>query len=223
MSYKYTETLSQTFDIGDFIEPDILSVVDASVRKSGADILARANLANDLEKTFNVKAQIVQVSDAILEGSVPPSNPDDFLKYDLPDMPVIPDFYAEDYEKEAEAPIEVEAPIIIEPEVTEKETETLEIEAEAYLDTETYLDAETYLDTEAYLDLEEDIRFTAEPAEEEIAFYVPEPPRKSEGMEKVRRDMLKFDEARKDRIQTIIVISIIALLNFILFMYLINQ
>ena len=198
MRYKYTETLSQTFDIGDFIEPDILSVVDASVQKAGADILARANLANDLEKTFHVKTHIVHVSDAILEGSVPPSNPDDFLIYDPPDMPVIPDFYAEDYEAEADAPI-------IEPDVTEKETETLEIE------------------TETYLDLEEDIPFTAEPAEEEIAFDIPEPPRKSEGMEKVRRDMLKFDEARKDRIQTIIVISIIALLNFILFMYLINQ
>jgi len=200
LRYKFTETLSQTFDIGDFIEPDILSVVDASVRNLSDDILAHANLATDLEKTFKVKAHLFSIRDEILEGSVPPSNPDEFMPYELPGVPVIPDFDKYEYEHEPDA----EAPAI-EPDVPETETEALEIE------------------TEVHLDLEEEIPFAAEPVEDEIMFDLPELPPKNEGMEKVRRDMLKFDGARRDRIQTIIVISIIALLNFILFLYLISQ
>ena len=44
MRYKYTDTLSQDFDTGDFIAPDILSSVDANVRAVCAEALAKGGL-----------------------------------------------------------------------------------------------------------------------------------------------------------------------------------
>ena len=85
----YPPTLSQSFDIGDFIAPDILSVVDASVRAAAEDIIERGSLSDDFERIFNISAGSPVVSEAILRGDIPSMDPDEFLPYEQPETPVI--------------------------------------------------------------------------------------------------------------------------------------
>ena len=87
-----TLTLSQGFDAGDFIAPDILKTVDASVRASAADILEQSSLGGDLEQLFDIQAAAPIVSDAALYLGVPSMNPDEFMPYEPPKMPEIADF-----------------------------------------------------------------------------------------------------------------------------------
>lgn len=193
---RYSPTLSQTFDIGDFIAPDILSVVDESVRRAGEDVLAHGDLAYELDKTFKVRTSMVYVSDIMPEGNVPPFDPDEFMPYDMPEVPVIPDFNAADHEPVVDAPV-------IEPKVPDAEAETPVIETKAPL-------------TEA-------AAFRAEPAEEQIAFAIPEPPRVSEGMVMVRRDLLRFDRDFKEKLRIIVTIAAIVAAIILLFLYLLHQ
>jgi hypothetical protein len=191
----YSPALSQSFDLGDFIAPDILSVVDASVRATCADVLTQGILVGDLLQTFSAKPNAVFVSDMVFGGAVPSFDPDEFMPYKHPGIPVIPDFDVDEYRAETDA-LEIEAG------VPDMEADAPVIETGESL-------AEVYAGTD-------------EPEEERFVFDIPQPPRVSMGMIRVRFDTFGFDEASKEIFRTIMIIAIIAAANVFLLYYLLH-
>ena len=91
MTNKYTPTVSQNFDLGEFISPDIVSHVDASVRSVADDILEHGIEAEEFDKVFSPGTEEAGISDMTVEYAVPSMDPDKFIVYEPPSAPNIPD------------------------------------------------------------------------------------------------------------------------------------
>ena len=235
MTYSYSPTLSQTFDFGDFIEPDIVSVVDASVQRACAEALAQGNLDGDLVRTFHVLPSSFPENFAIPEEVVPSEDPDEFMFYDQPDMPIIPDFDSteheassdlsdasvipdldmEDHERETDAP---DMPVIPDFDINEplEEAEVPEIEAEV---PEAEADAP---DIEAEVPLAAAASYTAETAEEQIIIEMPDLPDVNDSIQQVKRDLIKYDRGVKVRVRIIFTFVLIVAVNFLLLYFLLR-
>ena len=186
-------TLSQSFDVGDFISPDILSIIDAGVRADAAGILIRERLVDDISRIIDLHADVPIIYDPLYEGLVPSMNPDKFLHYDLPETPVIAGF---DMTKKSEDEME------------------LKLEEAVLLDP---------VDVNISMPDLGTIEKTATMMQEDIVIDMPEISRFNANLFKVKLDTLRFDKKFTKRVQLFIAIIIIAAIEFVLILYLLNQ
>ena len=186
------KTLSQNFDIGDFIAPDILSVVDARTRAAAAGILERSGLTEDITRIIDVRAAAPDITDLTLSGSVPSMNPDEFMPYDRPKAPFMPGF--DEFEP---VPAVIGKSEAEEPVMAEFDSVDLNV---------------------AIPDLGE-IEQTADLIQDDIAVDMPGVSRFNLNLFKVKLDTLRFNREFIGKLRLVILIVIIALLNVILIMY----
>ena len=204
-----TKTLSQSFDIGDFIAPDILSVVDASVRASAADILDRGGLVDDIERIIDLRTAEPRISDISLGGQVPSMNPDEFMSYDLPKEPVMTGF--DFFEPAAE----------MQPSIA------TEIDGEAAIDMADTTEAPVVHELEP---VEIDVMIpdlgiieqTAALVQDDIVVEIPEVSGFSADQSRVKWDTLRFDKKFRTRVRIAIIITIIVVVEAILIIYLLT-
>jgi len=208
------KTLSQSFDIGDFIPPDILTAIDASTRAAAASILERDGLTDDIERIIDLRADTPRIPDAVLSGLVPSMNPDEFMSYDRPKPPEMTGFddngpvmafneppaEAED-EEDAEADFESDAEAEPEPEepfIAEYEMVDINI---------------------AIPDLAK-IEHTADLVEDDIEVEMPELSRFNANLFKVKLDTLRFNREFMIRVRLVSVIVILSAAIILLITYL---
>ena len=185
-------TLSQNFDIGDFIAPDILSVVDANTRAAAAGILERGGLSGDITRIIDLRADAPVISDLTLSGSVPSMNPDEFMPYDRPEAPVMPGFEEFEPVSEVIAKSEAEEPVMA-------EFDSVELSV-------------------AIPDLGT-IEHTADLIQDDIAVDMPGVSRFNFNLFKVKLHTLRFNREFMGKLRLVILIVIIAILNVILITY----
>ena len=206
-----TPTLSQSFDIGDFIAPDILSVVDSNVRAVAADVLASGGLTGNLVKAVDLHMSIFIDSNNDFGGLVPSMDPDEFMPYKRPKAPDMTGFES------------FEAPIIQEESDPEPEYE-IEIplgdENEAASQTQTDFDS---VDLDVGIPDLATIEQAADMIQEDIVIELPEVSRYNANLLKVKFDTIRFNETLMRRIRIITIITIIVVVNIILIMYLLSQ
>ena len=205
-----TPTLSQSFDIGDFIAPDILSVVDASVRAAAADILERGGLVGDMERIIDLRADAPSISDSILDGLVPSMNPDEFMPYDRPEAPLMVGFEEFETDLIQDEP-EIEPEFIIE--AAPLAEDVAEEPAVSEVDS---------VDVEVIIPDLGRIEHTADLVEDDIVVEIPEVSRFNANLFKVKMDTLRFDKKFKARMRLIIIIAVIAIVEAILIIYLLT-
>jgi len=70
-------SLSDIFDSDDFISPDILTSVNASVREVAAGVVEREGLSIDLDHDVDVSAKKPAALDATRNESVPSLDPEE--------------------------------------------------------------------------------------------------------------------------------------------------
>ena len=186
------KTLSQNFDIGDFIAPDILSVVDARTRAVAAGILERGGLTGDITRIIDLRADAPVISDLTLSGSVPSMNPDEFMPYDRPEAPLMPGFDVFEPVSAVIAKSEAEGPVMA-------EFDSVELNV-------------------AIPDLGK-IEQTADLIQDDIALEMPGVSRFNLNLFKVKLDTLRFNREFIRKIRLVILIVIIAILNVILITY----
>jgi len=236
-----TPTLSQSFDIGDFIAPDILSVVDANVRAAAADIIERDGLVGDLDRIIDLQADVPRFSEAILAGLVPSMNPDEFLSYDLPEAPEMigfdditepaayeyyddePEIEIEDISLSEEEPEEADfddTETVEEPETAEVCDSVIVIESvEVFESTEVFDSVDVEIEIPDLGNIEQ----TAASVEEDLVVEIPEVSRINTNLLKVKMDTLRFDKKLLSIIRLTVIIAVIAALNIMLIIYLFNQ
>jgi len=205
-----TPTLSQSFDIGDFIAPDILSVVDAGVRAVAADIIERGGLAGDIERIIDLRTATPIISDESLSGLVPSMNPDEFMPYEQPKAPVM---YGFDEFEANDAP---EEPVL----EMEPETEPA-FEAEDAAEEPVVTKFDTF-DIDVKIPDLGNIEQTAALVQEDIVIEIPEVSRFNANLFKVKRDTLWFDEKFKSRVRLGILITVIVVVEALLIIYLLT-
>jgi len=206
----HTLTLSQSFDIGDFIAPDILSVVDASVRAAADNILERDGLVEDIGRIIDLRTDTPYIADALLGGLVPSMDPNVFLPYEKPKAPVMAGF--EDFET---------AEIVLdEPQAeTEFEAEPLpDLEDEAGMPAAAEIDR---VDVDVKIPDLGNIEQTAALVQDGIVIDIPEVSRYNANLFKVKMDTLRFDEKFKTRMR-LIIIAIVAVIEALLIIYLLT-
>jgi len=234
-------TLSQKFDVGDFIAPNILSVVDASVRASADDIIDRSDLAGDIERIIDLRADVPGVSGTSFGGRIPSMNPDEFLSYEEPEAPVMAGF--EEFDAERIIPDEpaYEVEQVLETVQVMDAAQTPEPdqglapewgpEPEQVLSAVQIPEPEQGLEPEQRPVIEVDVKIpdlisieqTADLVAEDIVIEMPEVPRNNENLRKVDRDTLRFDKAFIARVRLIIIIVIIAVVEALLIYYLLTS
>ena len=201
-------TLSQSFDKGEFIPSDILVTVDASVRAAAQDILERGGLVGDIDRIIDLRANAPYISDAALSGLVPSMNPDEFMPYEKPKAPVMTGF------DEFEPAAMPEEPVL-EPEPEAEAAAEPEAEAEEQV----IVNVETF-DIDVKVPDLGDIEYAAALVEEDISVEMPEVSRFNANLFKVKLDTLRFDSEFLARVRFIAIISVIALANVLLIVYL---
>jgi len=205
------KTLSQSFDIGDFIAPDILSVVDATVRAAADDILERDGLVDDIGRIIDLRAAAPYISDASLGGSVPSMNPDEFMPYERPKAPVMTGFDE----------IAAAAILKVSDTQTEPDPET-EAEAEDIVEETATVSVET-LDVDVNIPDLGRIEKTAALIEEDMIVEMPELSRYNANLLKVKFDTLRFDREFMIKLRFSIIIAAIAVVNVFLIYYLLTH
>ena len=98
-------TLSQSFDTGDFIAPDILQSVDAGVRASAFDITGQDGLADGSGQSFIVEAAAPVIPDVDIISGLPSLDPDEFMPYETPKTPEVTDFDFQKVWESASSPV----------------------------------------------------------------------------------------------------------------------
>ena len=202
------KTLSQSFDIGDFIAPDILSVVDASVRAAADDILERDGLVGDINRIIDLRADTPYISDSSLGGLVPSMNPDEFMPYERPQAPIMTGF-----DEIAAAAILKVAAVDSEP-VSEFESGSIGEDEEPVM-----TEVDTF-DVDVKIPDLGDIEQTADLVQEDIIVEIPEVSRFNANLFKVKLDTLRFDREFMTKVRFIIIIAAIAAVNVLLIYYL---
>jgi len=205
------KTLSQSFDIGDFIAPDILSVVDATVRAAADDILERGGLVEDIDRIIDLRAAAPYISDASLGGAVPSMNPDEFMPYERPKAPVMTGFD------------EIAAAAILKVSYTQEEpdfeTETMTEE----MDEDTVTAGADTLEVDVKIPDLGRIEKTAAMIEEDMIVEMPELSRYNANLLKVKLDTLRFDREFMMKLRFTIIIAAIAVVNIFLIYYLLTH
>ena len=208
------KSLSQSFDIGEFIPPDILIAVDASTREAAADILVRGGLTDDIERITDLRADAPSIQDSMLNGLVPSMNPDEFISYDRPKPPEMTGFDDHGLEIAIIEPAE-------EPEPPAEET-LPESEPEAESGAGEQLSAEYDLvDVRITIPDLGRIEHTGDMVEEDIIVEMPEVSKYNANLIKVKLDTLRFDREFiiKVRLVSVIVVlsgAIVLLVTYLL-------
>jgi len=204
-----TKTLSQSFDIGDFIAPDILSVVDASVRESAADILDRGGLVGDLERIIDLRTTEPRITDISLGGLVPSMNPDEFISYDLPKEPEMAgfDFFEPAVEMQPSYVSEVEEDAAID---------------EAHANEASVMHELKPVEIDVMIPDLGVIEQTAALVQDDIVVEIPEVSSFSADQSRVKWDTLRFDKKFRSRVRIAIIITIIVVVEAILIIYLLT-
>lgn len=204
-------TLSQNFDIGDFIPPDILSVVDAGVRAAAVDIIQREGLKGDLERIVDLRAESFSISDMSIGGLVPSMDPDEFMPYEKPNMPVMTWF---DEFTAAAAPQKSGAA-----------PELLVSTAFSHEESDNALAAAGFdpVDIDVKITDLASIEETTAKIQEGMAIEIPEVSNFNANLFKVKMDTLRFDRKFLKRVYLVIVIAFIAVVELLLIIYLLSQ
>ena len=193
-------TLSQTFDIGDFIAPDIRAVVDANVRAAAADVIESGGLSGELEKVFVLRMNTPAIPDDDFGGSVPSMNPDEFMPYVKPKAPVIVGF---DSVTVSSAQYDLKP---------EKEYAT-EISVDDDFDS---VGLDVGIPDLAMIEQAADL------VQEDIVIEIPEVARYNANLLKVRFDTLRFNQKLWRRVRLIAIIAAIVIVEAILIVYLLT-
>ena len=199
-----TSTLSQNFDSGSFISPDILAAVNASVRAAAENILERDGLVSDIERIIDLRADVPSITDTTFGGLVPSMNPDDFIKYDRPGAPVMAGF--EVFEP---APVSIAR--------GHESDEPGAGEGGAYELPAIQFDS---LNIEVIIPDLVAIEQTADLIQDDIALEMPEISRFNANLFRVKLDTLRFNMGFRQKLRLVILIAIIAFVNVLLIMYL---
>jgi len=187
-------TLSQSFDTGDFIPPDILSIVDAGVRAAAADIIERGGLAADIERIIDPRTVVPRIPDAGFGDRVPSMDPDEFMPYKRPEAPVISIFGEPDGEDGTRAA------------------------TGAVMDIESRL-TEIDIDIPEVILYREEAPLTAE----DITSEIPQISRYDANLLKLRIDTWRFNKALSDRVNRLIWIAGLSAVVIFLIVYLFSH
>ena len=210
------KSLSQSFDIGDFIPPDILIAVDASTREAAADILERDGLTADIERIIDLRTDTPSIQDSMLSALVPSMNPDEFILYDRPKPPEMTGF--DEYGPvipSSEPPEEAEPPADEAPPESEPEAEPEIVEP--------FLAEYDLVDVRITIPDLGKIEHTGDMVEDDIIVEMPEVSRYNANLLKVKLDTLRFDREFIIRVRLVSVIVILAVAIALLVTYLLTH